>query len=222
MKEKKNKKRLTKNKLAEMLQDLFMRNPDKQLSFKQIFKELRLNTHPAKMLAVDAMDAMAWDDFLVKTSENSYKLNLKGQVQEGKFIRKSNGKNSFVPDDGTQPVFVAERNSKSALTGDRVRVTFLARRQKHIKEAVVTEILERARDQFVGRLKVERDFAYLVPDGNVFANNIIIPKNRLKGGKDGEKAVVKVTRWPDNDNRNIGGEVIDVLGQQGDNVVEMD
>ena len=131
MKEKKNKKRLTKNKLAEMLQDLFMRNPDKQLSFKQIFKELRLNTHPAKMLAVDAMDDMAWDDFLVKTSENSYKLNLKGQVQEGKFIRKSNGKNSFVPDDGTLPVFVAERNSKSALTGDRVRVTFLARRQKH-------------------------------------------------------------------------------------------
>ena len=221
MKEKKNKKRLTKNKLAEMLQDLFMRNPDKQLSFKQIFKELRLNTHPAKMLAVDAMDDMAWDDFLVKTSENSYKLNLKGQVQEGKFIRKSNGKNSFVPDDGTQPVFVAERNSKSALTGDRVRVTFLARRQKHIKEAVVTEILERARDQFVGRLKVERDFAYLVPDGNVFANNIIIPKNRLKGGKDGEKAVVKVTRWPDDDNRNIVGEVIDVLGQQGDNDVEM-
>lgn len=221
MKEKKNKKRLTKNKLAEMLQDLFMRNPDKQLSFKQIFKELRLNTHPAKMLAVDAMDDMAWDDFLVKTSENSYKLNLKGQVQEGKFIRKSNGKNSFVPDDGTQPVFVAERNSLSALTGDRVRVTFMARRQKHIKEAMVTEILERARDQFVGRLKVERDFAYLVPDGNVFANNIILPKNKLKGGKTGEKAVVKVTRWPEGDNKNIIGEVVDVLGEQGDNDVEM-
>ena len=183
MKEKKNNKRLTKNKLAEMLQDLFMRNPDKQLSFKQIFKELRLTTHPAKMLAVDVMEDMAWDDFLSKTSENSYKLNLKGQVQEGKFIRKPNGKNSFVPDDGGKPVFVAERNSKSALTGDRVRVTFMARRQKHIKEAMVTDILERARDQFVGRLRLERDFAFLVPDGNVFANNIIIPKNRLKGGK---------------------------------------
>ena len=221
MKEKKNNKRLTKNKLAEMLQDLFMRNPDKQLSFKQIFKELRLTTHPAKMLAVDAMDDMAWDDFLSKTSENSYKLNLKGQVQEGKFIRKPNGKNSFVPDDGGKPVFVAERNSKSALTGDRVRVTFMARRQKHIKEAMVTDILERARDQFVGRLRLERDFAFLVPDGNVFANNIIIPKNRLKGGKTGEKAVVKVTKWPDDDNKNIIGEVVDVLGEQGDNDVEM-
>lgn len=221
MKEKKNNKSLTKNKLAEMLQDLFMRNPDKQLSFKQIFKELRLTTHPAKMLAVDVMEDMAWDDFLSKTSENSYKLNLKGQVQEGKFIRKPNGKNSFVPDDGGKPVFVAERNSKSALTGDRVRVTFMARRQKHIKEAMVTDILERARDQFVGRLRLERDFAFLVPDGNVFANNIIIPKNRLKGGKTGEKAVVKVTKWPDDDNKNIIGEVVDVLGEQGDNDVEM-
>ena len=221
MKEKKDKKRLTKNKLADMLQSLFMRNPGKQFSFKQIFKELRLNTHPAKMQAVEMTEDMAWDDILVKTGENSYKLNLKGQVQEGRFIRKPNGKNSFVPDDGTQPVFVAERNSLSALTGDRVRVTFMARRQKHIKEAMVTEILERARDQFVGRLKVERDFAYLVPDGNVFANNIILPKNKLKGGKTGEKAVIKVTRWPEGDNKNIIGEVIDVLGEQGDNDVEM-
>lgn len=221
MKEKKDKKRLTKNKLADMLQSLFMRNPGKQFSFKQIFKELRLNTHPAKMQAVEMTEDMAWDDILVKTGENSYKLNLKGQVQEGRFIRKPNGKNSFVPDDGTQPVFVAERNSLSALTGDRVRVTFMARRQKHIKEAMVTEILERARDQFVGRLKVERDFAYLVPDGNVFANNIILPKNKLKGGKTGEKTVVKVTRWPEGDNKNIIGEVVDVLGEQGDNDVEM-
>lgn len=220
-KEKKKNKRLTKNKLTEMLQDLFMRNADKTLSFKQIFKELRLVTHPAKMLAVEIMEDMAWDDFLSKVSDNSYKLNLKGQVQEGRFIRKSNGKNSFEPDDGGKPVFVAERNSKSALTGDRVRVTFMARRRNHIKEAMVTDILERARDSFVGKLKVEHDFAFLIPDGNVFANNIIIPKNKLKGGKTGEKVVVKVTRWPDDENKNIIGEVVDVLGEQGDNDVEM-
>ncbi len=220
-KEKKKNKRLTKNQLTEMLQDLFMRNADKTLSFKQIFKDLRLVTHPAKMLAVEIMEDMVWDDFLSKVSDNSYKLNMKGQVQEGRFIRKSNGKNSFEPDDGGKPVFVAERNSKSALTGDRVRVTFMARRRNHIKEAMVTEILERARDSFVGKLKVERDFAFLVPDGNVFANNIIIPKNKLKGGKTGEKAVVKVTKWPDEDNKNIIGEIVDILGEQGDNDVEM-
>ncbi len=108
-KEKKRGKRLTKNKLAEILQDLFLRNPDKTLSFKQIFKELRLTTHPAKMLAVETVEDMAWDDFLSKVSDNSYKLNLKGQVQEGKFIRKPNGKNSFVPDDGSQPVLASRK-----------------------------------------------------------------------------------------------------------------
>lgn len=214
-------KRLTKNKITDMLLSLFMRNADKTLSFKQIFKELKLVTHPAKMLAVEAMEDMAWDDTLSKVSDNSYKLNTKGQVQEGKFVRKANGKNSFIPDDGSQPVFVAERNSKSALTDDRVRVTFMARRKKHIKEAMVTDILERARDSFVGKLRVERDFAFVVPDGNVFPSNIIVSKNKLKGGKTGEKAVVKVTRWPDDENRNIVGEVVDVLGEQGDNDVEM-
>ena len=198
-----------------------MRNPDKTLSFKQIFKELRLVTHPAKMLAVEAMEDMAWDDFLSKVSDNSYKLNLKGQVQEGKFVRKANGKNSFLPDDGGKPVFVAERNSLFALTGDRVRVTFMARRQNHIKEAMVIEILERARDTFVGTLRVERDIAFLSPDGGGFAHDIIIPKNKLKGGKNGDKALVKVMMWPSEDNKNIIGEVTDVLGQQGDNDVEM-
>ena len=67
------------------------------------------------MLAVDTMEEMAWDDFLVRTSINSYQLNTKGQVQEGVFRRKSNGKNSFVPSDGEQPIFVSERNSMGAL-----------------------------------------------------------------------------------------------------------
>lgn len=214
-------KRLTKKKVTEMLQNLFVQNPNDTLTFKYIFKHLKLDTHPAKMLAVDAMEDMAWDDFLSKVSDNSYRLNLKGQVQEGKFIRKPNGKNSFIPDDGGKPVFVAERNSRFALTGDRVRVTFMARRRNHIKEAMVTEILERAHDTFVGKLRVERDFAFLVSDGKLFMHDIIIPKNRLKGGKTGDKALVRVTAWPSEDNKNIIGEVTDVLGQTGDNDAEM-
>ena len=93
-------KRLNKRMLIEMLQTLFQQNPNETFSFKRIFRELKLSTHPAKMLAVETMDEMAWDDFLTKTSDNSYRLNLKNQVQEGTFIRKANGKNSFQPDEG--------------------------------------------------------------------------------------------------------------------------
>ena len=214
-------KRLTKQRLVEMLQTLFQQNPNETFSLKQIFRELKLSTHPAKMLAVDVMDEMAWDDFLTKASDNSYRLNLKTQVQEGTFIRKANGKNSFQPDDGGKTIFVSERNSLFAMNGDRVRVAMMARREKHMKEAMVVEILSHKRDQAVGKLKVEKDYAFLVTEGNIFVHDILIPKKKLKGGKTGDKAVVKITQWPSKDSKNIVGEVIDVLGKEGDNNVEM-
>ena len=214
-------KRLSKKAVAEALQGLFTASPNETFSLKYIFRALKLTTHPAKMLAIDALDEMCWDDYLSKVSDNEYRLNEKGQVQEGTFLRKSNGKNTFLPDGGGTPIFVSERNSMFALNGDRVRVALMARRQKHIKEAMVTEILSHKTDQAVGRLKVEKDFAFLITEGNIFVHDILIPKKKLKGGKDGEKAVVKITQWPSKESKNIVGEVVDVLGKEGDNNVEM-
>ena len=221
MSKKKGGKRLNKRMLQEMLQTLFQQNPNETFSFKQVFKALKLDTHPMKMMAVDLMEEMAWDDFLSKVSDNSYRLNLKTQVQEGTFIRKANGKNSFQPDDGGTPVFVSERNSLFAMNGDRVKVAYMARREKHIKEAMVVEILSHKRDQAVGKLKVEKDYAFLVTEGNIFVHDVLIPKKKLKGGKTGDKAVVKITQWPSKDSKNIVGEVVDILGKEGDNTVEM-
>ena len=220
-KERRGGKRMTKNQLAKVLEAFFSSQPDKTLTLKEIFHSLRLNTHPLRMLAMDIMDEMSWDDAITKVSDNSYKLNTNGQVQEGRFVRKSNGKNSFIPDGSDKPIFVSERNSMSALTGDRVRVSMMARRRNHIKEAQVIEILQRAKDQFVGRLRVDKDIAFLVTAENTMAQNILIPKNKLKGGKSDDKAVVKVTAWPDSEHKSIIGEVVDVLGKTGDNDVEM-
>ena len=221
MSKKKGGKRVTKRQMVELLQTFFQEHPNEIYSFKQIFRALKLDTHPAKMLAIDTMDEMTWDDYLTKTSDNSFRLNLKTQVQEGTFIRKANGKNSFQPDDGGKPIFISERNSMFALNGDRVKVTMMARRQNHIKEAMVVEILSHKMDQAVGKLQVEKDFAFLVTEGNIFVHDILIPKKKLKGGKTGDKAVVKITQWPSKESKNIVGEVIDVLGKEGDNNVEM-
>ena len=218
---KKGGRRLNKRQLTEALMNLFESQPNETFNMKQIFRLLHLDTHPAKMLAIDTMEEMAWDDYLSKAGDNCYKLNTQGQVQEGTFRRKANGKNSFIPDGGGKPIFVSERNSLFALDGDRVRITMMARREKHIKEAMVTEILSHARDTVVGKLKVERDYAFLITESNIFVHDIFIPKKKLKGGKTGDKVVVKITQWPSKENKNIAGEVIDVLGKSGDNNVEM-
>ncbi len=220
-KEKKGGKRMTKKQLAEKLVGLFTAQPGKTFSYKEIFRTLKLNTHPLKMLAIDLMEEMAWDDFLARVSDNSYRLNQMGQVAEGVFQRKGNGKNSFIPDGSDKPIFVSERNSMSALNGDRVKVSLMARRERHIKEAQVIEILQRSRDQFVGKLRVEKSIAFLVTPENLFANDILIPRNKLKGGQTNDKVVVKVSKWPDENHKDIIGEVVDVLGKTGDNDAEM-
>ena len=214
-------KRLTKKQLAEQLTSFFQSQPNETYSFKEIFRALKLKTHPAKMLAIDVMEEMAWDDFLAKVGDSAYTLNTKGQVQEGTFIRKANGKNTFQPDDGGTPVFVSERNSMAALNGDHVKVQYMARRQNHIKEAMVIEILQRKKDTFVGKLRVEKDIAFLVTQENLFIHDILIPKKKLRGGTTGDRALVKITQWPDANHKNLMGEVVDVLGAAGDNDVEM-
>ncbi len=217
---KKGGKRMNKAQLAEKIEAFFSSQPGETFSIKQVFKQLKLNTHPLKMLALDILEEMAWDDFLVRITDSSYRLADNTQVMEGIFHAKTNGKNSFTPDGSDKPIFVAERNAMSALEGDRVKVSLMARRRNHIREAQVIEILQRKKDQFVGRLRVENEFAFLIPQ-EPLSTNIIIPKSQLKGGKTNQRAVVKVTEWPDGERRNIVAKVLDILGDKGDNNAEM-
>ena len=217
---KKGGKRITRPQLAERIEAFFSSHPGQTVSFKDLFRNLRLDTHPMKMLAIDIMEDMAWDDFLVKVSDSSYKLADSTQVMEGTFQAKANGRNSITPDGSDKPIFVAERNSMSALSGDRVRFCMMARKRSHIREAQVLEIISRSKDQFVGKLKVEGDIAFLIPQDPI-AMNIIIPKSKLRGGKTGDRAVVKVKSWPDSERRSIMAEVVDILGKMGDNDAEM-
>lgn len=213
-------KRMNKKQVAELLEKFFTENAGRTFSFKDIFRQLKLDTHPLKMLAIDVMEEMEWDDFLQRVSINQYRLADNTNIMEGTFVAKPNGKNSFLPDGSDKPIFVAERNSLSALNGDRVKVSLMARRQKHIREAQVIEILQRAKDTFVGVIRNDREIVTLVPKESM-AMNIIIPKRKLKGAKDGDRAVVKVTEWPDAEHRSIIASVVDVLGPQGDNTAEM-
>ena len=150
----------------------------------------------------------------------NYKQVSKHTIAEGVFTRRSNGKNSFIPDGEGTPVFIAERNSAHAMDGDRVKVQLLARRKGAEPEGEVVEILESKERVFVGKLQVAKGFAFLITENKTLANDIFIPKDKLKGGKNGDKAVVRIMEWPD-DAKNPLGEVIDILGKAGSNNAEM-
>lgn len=212
--------RLKKKNVAQWLVDLFNDNPEKEYDVKELFTQLKANNHPAKMIIMDALSDLVLDDYISTDGNGHYRNAVRSNVMEGTFVRKRNGRNSFVPDDGGKSILVCERNSMHALDGDRVKVTMLARRAGHTREAEVTEIIERANDTFVGQLQVERGYGFLITESRSLATDIFIPKDKLNGGQNGDKAVVKIIEWP-SDSKSPIGKVVDILGKQGENNAEM-
>ena len=219
-KEKKAGKHMKKGELADKLITFFQMRPNESFASKQIFRSLNLTTHPLKMLCMDILEEMVEDAFLQIVEHGHFRFNDHGLVMTGIFQRKSNGKNSFIPDDGGEAIFIAERKSGHAMHGDKVKVMLCAKRKRRMLEGEVIEVVQRANDTFVGTLKVDKFYAFLLTESKVLANDIFIPKDCLKNGKNGDKAVVKIVEWPE-DAKNPIGKVVDILGQAGDNTTEM-
>ena len=211
--------RLNRRTMTDLITDWFRDNQESSISIKRLYDELKLKTHPMRSMCLDIVLELLDDGFL-KEKDGQFQLMQKSKFLEGVLQRRVGGKNYLVPDDGSENVFVAERNSAGAVNGDRVKVVLFARRPHAGLEGEVTEILKRAKDTFVGTLQVKGKFAYLVtPDKS--DKDIYIPLASLKKGRDGEKAVVKVVEWPDTPDRNPVGKVIDILGAAGENNTEM-
>ncbi len=216
----KGKGRLNKNVIVEMLVEFFNRNDSKLISPKEIFRELCLTTTSARTLCVQVLDDMVFDGYLVEPEFRRYRLANNVSVLVGTFSRNKDGFNEFYPEDGSDPILISERNSAHALTDDIVRVALFARRRGRGREGEVVEIIKRTHNTFVGELHVEKHYAFLITESRIMPNDIFIPKDLLKGGKNGEKAVVKLLEWP-MDSKNPVGKVIDILGKSGDNNTEM-
>ena len=211
--------RLNRRTMTDLVTDWFRDNQESSISIKRLYDELKLKTHPMRSMCLDIVLELLDDGFL-KEKDGQFQLMQKSKFLEGVLQRRVGGKNYLVPDDGSENVFIAERNSAGAVNGDRVKVVLFARRPHAGLEGEVTEILKRAKDTFVGTLQVKGKFAYLVtPDKS--DKDIYIPLSSLKKGRDGEKAVVKVVEWPDTPDRNPVGKVVDILGAAGENNTEM-
>lgn len=215
-------KRKTKSDITNSVVNFFNKNASESFGIKQVAEKLGFKKPAEKQLISNILYDLQEDDFIIETGKGKYKSNNRGIFVEGIFERRSNGKNFFVPDGEGESthIFIAERNSAHAMNGDRVKIQMLAKRKGRDPEGEVLEILERKQTTFVGTLDVQKQFAFLVMDSKILANDIFIPKENLKGGNDGDKALVEVVEWPQKAKNPIG-KVIDILGKAGENNTEM-
>lgn len=215
-------KRKTKSDITNSVVNFFNKNASESFGIKQVAEKLGFKKPAEKQLISNILYDLQEDDFIIETGKGKYKSNNRGIFVEGIFERRSNGKNFFVPDGEGESthIFIAERNSAHAMNGDRVKIQMLAKRKGRDPEGEVLEILERKQTTFVGTLDVQKQFAFLVMDSKILANDIFIPKENLKGGNDGDKALVEIVEWPQKAKNPIG-KVIDILGKAGENNTEM-
>ncbi|NLD23709.1 MAG: ribonuclease R [Bacteroidales bacterium] len=200
--------------------DLLQENIDKQFNYKQIAAAIDVRGEEGKRVLAKVLDKLRDEEVLLESSRGRYRINNRGLMLDGRFERRSNGKNFFVPDDDGNIIYIPERNSKHAMNGDRVRVQLLAKRKRAETEGAVVEILEHKQTRFVGVLEVQKHFAFLVMDSKFLSNDIFVSKEDLLGAKHGDKVVVEIVEWPAKANNPIG-KVINVLGKPGDNATEM-
>ena len=209
----------SKNLHAEVL-NFISQQKNGTFNYKQVAYAIGADTTSAHRAIALILAELAFDGDLIEVSPGKYKAPSRSNETTGTFVRRSNGKNSVITDDDGESIFIAERNSMHALNGDKVRIIVAAHRRGVEPEAEVVEIIEEKEQSFIGTLEVERQYAFLQTDSKFLATDIFIPKTKLKGGKTGDKAIVKITSWPE-DAKNPIGEVIDILGQTGDNTTEM-
>jgi len=213
-------RRMKKEAIVNSIISVFKSSPKEIFNYKQISKLINVENQVQKLEVVDILYDLAADNFISEIDRGRYRFNDLGTIAIGSFVRRSNGKNSFIPEDGGTPIFVAERNSGHAMDGDKVKVQLLAKRRNADPEAEVIEILGSKNRTIVGKLQVTKGFAFLITESKTLANDIFIPKNKLKGGKNGDKVIARIIEWPD-EAKNPLGEVIDILGKAGENNAEM-
>lgn len=206
--------------LHEAIDNYISQQGNHTFNYRQASHALGLTTTAAMRSVAHYLIDLAADGTLVEVTPGKYKAPARSVTATGTFVRRSNGKNSVVTDEDQENIFVAERNSMHALNGDKVRITVAARRKGVEPEAEVIEITERNPQTFIGTIKVDKNFGVLKTDSKFLATDIIIPKKALRGAKTGDKAVVRITEWPD-DEKMPRGQVVDVLGETGSNDTEM-
>ena len=208
-----------KKKLKNTILTILYEEPGKTVNYKQISTWLGIKDIETRKLVNVVLQELHDDDYLEQISRGKYKLKAKTGTACGIVEIQPQGFAYVNSEEVDRPVLVSSRNLKHAMKGDKVRIRLYARRKKHDLEGEVIEILERAKTIFVGIVQLSRNFAFLNPAGKV-GFDIFIPKEKLNGAKNGQKAIAEIVEWPENA-KSPFGKIIEVLGDVGDNNAEM-
>ena len=220
-KRKKSSKKKLKHSLNHIIQKVFTSHPETSLTHKQVCSLIDVREGALRKLTYSILEDLVQSNFLKSAGHGKYELNTATNYLEGIIQLTQRGAGYVILDDSkTSDIFIHPKNINQALDGDRVKVQMINKKNNSKLEGSVVDVIERERTQFVGTIKSNEKFAFLIPDNSRVGTDIYLPKEKLNGAKHGDKALVKITKWPKSADSPYG-EVIESLGNEGGNNTEM-
>ncbi len=204
-----------------MVLDIYEQNGNAPLNYKQVSAKLNVRDPESRDIIFEILKDEAKKNTLKEITPGKFQLVELKTFVEGRVDLTNDGSAFIVTDDEAESdIFVAPRKLRNALNGDRVKVYVYAKSRGKNKEGEVIEILQRAKMEFTGIVKLSERFAFFIPDDRKMMHDIYIPAAALNGAKNGIKAIAEITDWP-TDAKNPIGRIKQILGAQGENDTEM-
>ncbi|QEM04297.1 ribonuclease R [Mucilaginibacter rubeus] len=207
--------------LTQMVLDIFEQNGNTPLNYKQVSAKLNVRDPESREIIYDILKDEVKKSVLKEIAPGKFQLLELKTFIEGVVDLTNDGSAFIVTDDEFESdIFIAPRKLRTALNGDRVKVYVYAKSKGKHKEGEVIEILQRAKMEFTGIVKLSERYAFFIPDDRKMMHDIFIPISELNGAKNGIKAVAEITDWP-TEAKNPIGRIKHILGAQGENDTEM-
>lgn len=218
---KKNKSGVSEGEIREKVEAVFSSNPRQAYNYKQISKKLNINDKSERQIVWDVLSKLAGSGKIQEVDQGRFRARAEAKVYITGTVDMTRMGYGFIRSEEMEDdVFVSSANLKTAIHGDKVKVWLYARRKGARPEGEVVEIIERWRTSFVGTVEIMPNFAFLIPDSKNMPFDLFIPSSKLKGAKQGQKAVAKVVDWSPK-SKNPVAEIIEVLGDPGLHDTEM-
>jgi ribonuclease R len=207
--------------LSNKILGIFSSNPKKIYNYKQIAKLLDIKDEKQIHAIHQVLNDLKYTEQIEEIETGKYKLKSRAGYITGKMDIALQGYGFVVSEEMEEDIFVGRNQLHSAMDGDLVKVMIYPRRKREGRyEGEVIQIIERARDTFVGTVEVSKHYAFLVSDNKKMPYDLFIAIDKLKGARNGQKAIARVIEWPTG-GKNPIAEIVEVLGNPGENDVEM-
>jgi ribonuclease R len=156
-----------------------------------------------------------------KNTKKGKRKNSQKEAYKGRLEITRSGMGFVIVEGLESDVLVRPPDFNTALHGDTVRIQVKPNRDGKRMQGEVVEVIERKQSEFIGKLEMNKGFAFFVADSKNKMPDIYIPEKSFNNAQEGDRVVVRITEWEQGTGKRPVGQVVTVLAAEDANDMAM-